>query len=478
MKTILEPQKEVGVVSEADVIVVGAGPAGIGSALAAARNGAKTILIERFGSLGGMQTQGLNSNFSWVDPEIQGGIIQDIIQGLMKGGAVTKDTTATTRTGHGIGAVLFDCEYYKYLLDTMMQEAGVKMFLHAFAVGAIKERNAIKGIFIETKEGKQAVLGKVVIDSTGDADIIWKSGAACTDQGFPDGPKKGRHSGFGYGFFIRNVDVQRFKAFRRENAEEWNAMFAGKHLIQQAKAEGKLYGNRGGVTLSEAWRGDRIFVMGPQFPLPIGHHGWTVEDQSKGEADLRKQAWSMYELLKHNVPGFENSCIEKTPNSPVLRDTHRMIGEYVLVEEDMRGGRAFDDSIAISNMSPDVFGPDDEHAYTGNVPPHDIPYRSLVSKDMDNLLAAGSTISADFYTYCATRYCSPSICTGQAAGTAAALAARSNVTPRKLDVRQLQSTLRKQGARITVKDVPAKVLEEYQARIKQAVLVSGGPLKS
>jgi hypothetical protein len=153
-----------------------------------------------------------------------------------------------------------------------------------------------------------------------------------------------------------------------------------------------------------------------------------------------------------------------------------MIGEYVLSEEDMRNGKAFDDSIAISNMSPDVFGPDDEHAYTGNVPPYDIPYRSLVSKDMDNLLAAGSTISADFFTYCAVRYCTPSMCTGQAAGTAAALAAKNNINPRKLNVKQLQDTLRKQGARITVKDVSEKVLEEYQQKIKGAVLVSGGPI--
>jgi len=476
VKTIVDPAKEVPVAIEADVIVVGGGPAGIGAALAAARNGAKTVLVERFGFLGGMQTLCLNANFSWVDPEIQGGIVQDIIDGLKTGGAITKDTTNTTRTTRGVGGIFFDLEYYKLLLDTMMQDAEVKLMLHTFGVGAIKEGNSLRGIFVESKEGKQAVLGKVIVDSSGSADIIWKSGSACTAEGFPDGPKKGRHMGLTYAFFIRGVDIERFRAFRRENAEEWNAMFAGKHLIKQAKAEGKLYGNRGGVTLSEVFRGGRIWVMGPQYPLPMGHHGWTVEDMTNGEIDLRKQAWSMFHLLKDNVPGFENSQMDRTPTAALLRDTHRMVGEYVLSEDDMRQGRAFDDSIAISNMSPDVFGPDDEHAYTGNVPPYDVPYRCLVSKDTDNLLSAGSTISADFYTWAAVRYCTPSICTGQAAGTAAALAVKNDVTPRQVNVKQLQETLRQQGARITVKDVPARVLKEYQMKISAATLVSGGPI--
>jgi hypothetical protein len=372
-----------------------------------------------------------------------------------------------------VGAIFFDVEYYKYLLDMMMQEAGVKLMLHAFGAGAIKEGNMLKDIIIESKEDRQAILGKVIVDSTGDADIIWKSGAACTDEGFPSGPKKGRHSGFGYAFFVREVDINRLRAFRKENPEEWDMMFAGKHLIKQAKAEGKLYGNRGGVLLSEVYRGGRVWVMSPQYPLPMGHHGWKVEDMTNGEIDLRKQAWSMYKLLKENVPGFENSHMDRTPTAVLLRDTHRMIGEYVLAEEDMRQGRAFADSIAISNMSPDVFGPDDEHAYTGNVPPYDIPYRSLVSKDIDNLLAAGSTISADFFTYCATRYCSPSICTGQAAGTAAALSVKNKVSPKKLNVKQLQETLRRQGARVTVKDASEKVLEQYQGKANKATLVAG-----
>lgn len=477
MKTVIDKQ-EIPVLAETDVVVVGGGPAGIGAALSSARNGAKTVLIERFGCLGGMQTQCTNSKVSLVDPEIQGGILQEIIERMKKGGGVYRDASNTTRTGEWMGSVFFHSEYYKYLLDLLMQEASVKVFFHAFATGALKEGKTIKGIFIESKEAKHAVLGKVIIDCTGDADIIWKSGEVCDSGGFPDGPKKGRHMGFGYAFYVRGVDQDKFEAFRKANPEDWGPNFSGKKLVAKAKAESKLYGNRAGILFSEYLSGGLVRVMSPQFPLPMGHHGWTLEDQSVGEADMRKQTWSMWELLRNNVPGWENSYVDKTPNALLLRDTHRMIGEYVLTKEAMRSGRAFDDSIAISNMAPDIFGPDDEHTFVNNAIPYDIPYRSLVSKQTDNLLSAGSTISADFYTWAAVRYCSPSICTGEAAGAAAALSIKNKVKPGKLNVKKLQDTLRKQEARLTVKEVPEKVLAEYREKARKATPMSLGPEKT
>jgi len=468
MKSIIEPQKKIPVLDEADVIVVGGGPAGIGAALSAAQNGAKTILLEQFGSLGGMQTQCFQASFSFIDHEIQGGVIQDVIYGLKRNGGLIKDTTADTRTGKGMGAIFFDVESYKYLLDQMMANAGVKPMFHVFGVGAVKEGKMIKGIIIESKEGRQVVLGKVIVDSTGSADIAWKSGAPCMEEGFPRGPKKGRHSGLGYTFFFGGVDAAKLKMFRKENPEEWGELFGGRELIKKSKKDGTLYGNRAAFLLSEIWGRGSIWILGPQYPLPMGHHGWLTADITHGEIDLRKQAWSMYNLLKKNVPGFEKSYIEKTPNFPLLRDTHRMLGKYVLTEKDIRQGRIFDDSIAISNMCPDVFGPDDEHEWMGDIPPYDIPYRCLVSKETENLLAAGSTISTDFITFCATRYCTPSICTGQAAGTAAALAARNRVSTQKLDVKLLQDTLNRQGARTSLKNVSKAVLKEYQKKARQA----------
>jgi hypothetical protein len=464
MKTILEPSKDIPVLAEADVIVVGGGPAGIGASLASARNGAKTILIEKFGALGGMQTQSLSSSFSLLDPEIQGGIITDVVNRLRSGGGILKDAAARTRNS-AFTTTAIDCENYKFLLDHMMAEAGVNLLYHSTGVGAVKENKTLKGVFIECIQGRFAVLGKVIIDSTGNADIVWKSGTPCMDDGHGRGPGKGRHMGLGCRFYISGADIGKFIKFKKENPAEWKGLYGGKTLVQKAKAEGRYHGYRETLIINSDKPGIAM-VEGFNSPLPMGHHGWMIEDVTAGEIDLRKQIWSAFDLIKKNIPGFENASVEKTAAIPILRDTHRILGEYVLSEQDIYEGRAFDDSIAVSNMGPDIYGPEGEHVYEV-VRPHDIPYRCLVSKETDNLLAAGSTISADFYAFAADRYCAPSMCTGQAAGTAAALSAKQNVTPRKLDVKRLQDTLRRQGAYVTVTEVPKDVLKTYQERFEK-----------
>ncbi|MBN1382751.1 MAG: FAD-dependent oxidoreductase [Deltaproteobacteria bacterium] len=464
MDYVYEPQKKVPVFEEADVIVVGGGPAGIGAALAAARNGAKTIVIEKFGALGGMQTQAMSSTFSLLDPAIQGGVITDIIDRLGAEGGILRDRSPRTRTA-AFTSTNFDCEVYKFMLDDMMAEAGVKLLYHTTGVGAVREENALKGIFIECIQGRFVILGKVIIDSTGNADIAWKSGVPCMDDGHGRGPKKGRHMGLGCRFYISGVDVEKFQKFKKENPDDWTGLYGGRSLVTKAKAEGKYYGYRESLIVNTSKPGVAM-IEGFNSPLAEGHHGWMIEDVTAGEIDLRKQVFSAYRLLKNNVPGFENSSVEKTGTIPILRDTHRILGEYVLAEKDIYEGRTFDDSVVISNMGPDIYGPDEEHVYEV-VRPHDIPYRCLVAKDTDNLLAAGATLSADFYAFAADRYGAPSMCTGQAAGTAAALAARLNVTTRKLDVKLLQDTLRKNGAPVTVKDLPADILETYEQRYQK-----------
>src|SRR4030042_2185407 len=155
MKTIIEPQKKIRVIGEAGVVVGGGGPAGIGAALAAARNGAKTILLERFGSLGGLQTQGFNASFSFIDPEIQGGVISDIIYGLKRNGGLIRDPSADTRIRKGMGGIFFDLDSYKFLLDNLILEAGVKPLYHVFGASAVTEGKKLKGALIESKERAQ-----------------------------------------------------------------------------------------------------------------------------------------------------------------------------------------------------------------------------------------------------------------------------------------------------------------------------------
>jgi FAD dependent oxidoreductase len=489
MKTVVEPQREVPVLREADVIVVGGGPAGIGAALASARTGAETILIDRFGSLGGLQTQGNNSIFSFVDPALHGGIIQEILDRLAKAGATRKpedlspgekaalrmpftgglspDKLPKRLVEESVGywgrwGRTFDGEYYKCLLDTMMAEARVKLLYHTLATAAIREGDSLKGVIIETREGRQAVLGNVVIDVTGTGDIAWRSGAPVLgDEGFPVGPRKGHPGGMLHAFYMAGVDLAKFREFRRANMAEWGAMYGGRRLIKEAQAKGSDI-KSGAVILSPEWDfygGGRVYCMNPIHVIPQGRTGWMAEEVTDCEIDLRKQAVAMHRLLKEKVPGFENSYIEKLPQSstPV---GHRIVGEHVMTVNEMREGKVFEDSVAINNMPPDIYEATGRFRY--EILPHDVPYRSLLSKGIDNLLAAGISMSSGFFAIAALRYCTPSICTGQAAGTAAALAAKNNVSPKKLDVGTLQDALRKQGVRVSVKDVAAEALEPYK----------------
>ena len=498
LKEIIEPQKKIEVMYEVDVIVVGAGPAGIGAAIASGRNGAKTLLVERFGSMGGLQVQGNNPIFSFVDPELHGGIMQEILRRLKeRGGLKNLDDVprsvktrfknrvidavgvenlpkrfVETEVGYwGCWGICFDMEHYKFLLETMMEEAGVKILYHTFAVDVIREDNLLKGIIIESKEGRKAILGKVIIDVSGEGDIIWKSGAACMgDQGIPIGENKGRAGGYLNAFFIAGVDIEKFRAFKRENPKEWGQMYSGKTLIKKAKEEG-AYIKGEAVVLSEiqdVYNAGRIYVMNAIHKIEPGAKSWMVEELTNCEFDLRKQVWAVYKMLKDNVPGFENSYIESTPNLPCTGIGHKLMGEYVLTVGDMRKGRSFEDSVAINNMPPDIYEVVGRFAY--DILPHDIPYRCLISKDIDNLMAAGTTLSSGTFAGGGLRYCTPSICQGQAAGTAAALAAINNVTPKELDIKLLQDTLREQGARVTIKDLSEEVLAPYYAIKKMHIV--------
>jgi hypothetical protein len=470
--------------------------------MASGRTGAKTVLIERFGSLGGLQTQGNNPIFTFVDPELHGGIIQEILTRLENGGAIKNldDLTGHERAflkpslmalvgaknlpkrlvdtdvGYwGCWGLTFDIEYYKFLLENMMEEAGVKILYHAFAAGAIREGNSLKGVVLESKEGRKAVLGKAVIDTTGEGDIIWKSGAPCMgDEGVPVGPHKGSPGGMLNSFFIGGVDIDKFNEFRESDPAEWGQMYVGRKLVQKAKDEGAYIKGEAVIlsTIQDVYNAGRIYVMNAIHKVADGKKSWMTEEMTDCQIDLRKQMWAVFKMLKENVPGFENSFIEKTPNIFCVGIGHRLIGDYVLTVGDMRAGRAFDDSVAINNMPPDLYEAVGRFAF--DILPHDIPYRSLISKEIDNLLAAGTTMSSGAFAISGLRYCTPSICEGQAAGTAAGLAAKNDVSPKKLDVKLLQDTLREQGVRVTVKDVPEEALEPYRAIKKMGLVFKRG----
>lgn len=489
MKSIVESAKNIDVIWETDVIVVGGGPAGIGAALASGRAGAKTVLIDRFGSLGGLQTQGLNPNFSFVDPELHSGIVielldrlkkqgglynadqapleqrarmKDIIQKLFPSDKLPKRLLETEAGYWGRWGWIFDIEAYKYLLDIMMQEAGVTVFFHSLGADVIREGNHLKGVIIQSKEGRKAILGKVVIDTTGEGDVIYQSAAErLGDEGDPAGPNKGkRYLGMLSCLYIGGVDMARFRAFKEQNKDDWAELYGGQKLIQKAKAEGHYILERvEKLIVSEfhdVYNDGKIWIMTLLYksdePVTLGF--------SKGEMELRKQAHSIQKMFQAYVPGFENSYVDRTAYTPVIGGRYRLLGDYVLTVGDMREGKAFDDAVAISNMPPDLYELAGRFGY--EILPYDIPYRSLLSREIDNLMAAGTTMSSGRFANTSLRYCTPTICAGFAAGTGAALAAKNNVTPKELDVKLLQNALRQSGAKVSVRDLPTEVLEPYR----------------
>ena len=183
----------------------------------------------------------------------------------------------------------------------------------------------------------------------------------------------------------------------------------------------------------------------------------------------------MHALVKECVPVVEISYIGRTSDSPCSGNGHRTVGEHVVRIAEMRQGKAHDDGVAINNMPPDLYEAVGRFAY--DILPHDVPYRALVSKGIDNLLAAGTTMSSGEFSKTGLRYCTPSICTGQAAGVAAALSANQNISPKKLDTKLLQDALRKQGARVTVKEVSAEDLAPYKTIQKLGLRFQRGDIK-
>lgn len=486
MKTYIEPQRELKVHDEADVIVVGGGPAGIGASLAAARSGARTILLERFGCLGGLQTQAYQVMFTFCDPKIHGGIFQEILTNLEIGGATEKlaDMPGPTEKSlfHQLVASLkgkdaipgrmyekagywwrwgreFDPEYYKFMLDGMMRKAGVKIYYHAFAAAAIREGDRLQGIILECKEGRKVIRGRVVIDTTGEGDISRKSGAPVIGgDSVQLGKHAGTHGGMINAFYIGGVDLDKFEAFRQAHPEEWMQPVCGKKTIAQGVSEGYDLRADGGVIIFPK-QGNRLWVMFPMHVVRGDGRTWHLDEITKSEIEMRRQAWGIQKLFKDRVPGFENSYMEKTAVASLNGEPHRLEGDYILTVADMRQGKIFEDAVGINNMIPDLYSLLNRLSF--DILPHDIPYRCLVSKRIDNLMAAGATMSCGSLAMTGLRYCAPSIIQGQAAGTAAAMACENGIVPKQVDINALQENLRAQGAFVSVREIDKEALEPY-----------------
>ncbi|WP_116063803.1 FAD-dependent oxidoreductase [Cohnella sp.] len=439
---------------EADVVVCGGGPAGVNAAIAAGRSGARTVLIERYGFIGGMSTAALV--YPWMTfHTLQGkqvikGIAQEIVDRLtaMNGSpGHLRDTVGFTNT-----ITPYHPEMYKVLAVDMLKEADVKLLLHSMMHEAYTEGGRIESVRLATKSGKIDVKGKVFVDATGDADLANLAGAPCLQGREGDGLTQPMTMKFR----MRGVDLARVKRYMLEHPDE----FYGKTPFDELERlplsgvlgffkhwkQADLPINRDQVLFFTGPESDEVLVNTTRVQ---GLNGLDVEDLTEAEELGRKQVLMVANFMTANLPGFEKASISNVGAQIGIRETRRIDGQYALQAEDVVQGRRFADAIARSGYPIDIHDPSGKGvkaAWVQGDGAYDIPYRCLLPQGIDNLLAGGRCISTSHEALATTRLTPSCMATGQAAGTAAGLAARWGIKPGELDVDLLRQELAAGGA--------------------------------
>jgi hypothetical protein len=457
MKMISEPAREIKVLKEADVVVVGGGPGGVASAIAAARMGAKTVLVERYGYLGGMATGGLINIFPNLS-DISGkqrifGLNQEIIDRMTARNAAfspNREDWGTTdrrivdyyldanmgwfyvRKDPNIGGqervhytAVLDPEVLKDELNDMVAEAGVSLLLHSWGTRPIVEGNTVKGVFFESKSGRQAILAKVVIDSTGDGDIFVGAGAE-----FDSELKSNFRTALAFSFWIANVDMGKLNDFKKSQPEKYMQLL--QHL-GEAGGHSRFFNG-----LLKNQEGVLWFHSMEIKPEAEAADAMDVEELTRVDIRGRKKALITYEFLRKNMPGCERCFLMQAGPQLGTQGGRRVIGEYILAPKDMESDEIFEDTIV-------VLANNDNGAISAKHPAICIPYRCLVPVKIDGLLVAGRAFSSKASVNQWFNIIPPCICYGQAAGTAAALAVKAGIQPRHVDYKELQANLRRQG---------------------------------
>ena len=442
--SILEPAKKIKVFRETDVVVVGGGPAGVGAAVAASRNGVNTVLVERYGHLGGMATGGLVLDIPHLSDGSKkqqiAGLCQEMIDRLdILGGAFhpkkgelgsneEKLVRYYQKWFHGAKDdnvrlnVIVDPEMLKCVFNDMVVDAGVDLLLHSWGSRAITENNNVDGVVFESKSGRLAIRGKIIIDCTGDGDIFASAGADYDDSLDPDL----RISKLALVFRIGQVDYDKYSAFKESNKKEYNNI-----IKDLANSNDGIY--RSILSRALPHRSPREDIVWVNNWIK-GLSAMNVEDLTWVEVNVRKAMLLMHDAFKKYVPGFEQSFIIDTASQIGTRGSRRLIGVHVVTGEDIRSGKPFDDTIAVfPHHSRKITAKGHPHIY--------IPYRALVPCKMEGLLVAGRCFSSDQIANDAYNIIPHSIAMGQAAGTAAALAVKNGEMPRDIDHKVLQRYL-------------------------------------
>ena len=444
MAYIKEPAKKLRVAGKYDVLVCGGGPAGIGAAISAARNGAKTLLVEQSGFLGGMGTGALVPTFA---PSAMSGAP------LIKG--IHAEILALLNIGDGSNDTWppIDPEKTKYAYDLLMEKAGVELLFFTRISGVIKSGRKLDCIIIENKSGRQALRAKYFIDCTGDADA-----AAMAGVSFRKGGKNGAMQPASNCFTVAGIDDKKFEAIRKKN----NA--------HDLKLSDKMRADEGKALLPEVPLGEYRFLLETKFEkgywgFNFGHifnmDGTDAGDLSSAAQKGRRIANNFIAYARKKLPCFKNAYLVSVGQTIGIRETRIIEGEYTMTVADYLSRTKFHDSIAVYDYPVDMHQTDkslkafkkSHKAFTQDflLSPgeyYSVPFRALVPKSIDNLLAAGRSISCDRQVQAATRVMPLCVATGEAAGLAASMAAKKGNSFRDTDTELLRERLTAQRARV------------------------------
>ncbi len=443
-----------------DVLVVGGGPAGVCAAIAAARCGAQTLIIEQGNCLGGMATRGLVAPFMTCydttgEIMVIRGLFAEIVDRMVAlGGAIHP---SQVRAGTPFSAWItkghdhltpFDAETLKFVLDEMCAEAGVKVLYHSTLVAPLMKGNTITGIRFLGREGIFSIGAKVVIDATGDGDVAFKAGAPCTFGN----PELGKVQPSTLFFHINNVDSPKLikdveahlHEFRKVNGVSYRALH---WRVEEAEAAGEWDIPRKSVNIYRGVREDEWAVNCTRIS---NVDATSTESLSAAETEGRRQVQEMMNFFHKYVPGCENATVKSSASTLGIRESRHVSGEYVLTADDLLQGVVQEDSILVASNSVDVHGRNGanttEYKTIENGNWYGLPLRSLIPLQVEGLIVAGRAISATSDAAGAVRVMPPCMAMGHAAGVAAALAAQGGTLPRSVEAADVRRILLEQGA--------------------------------